>query len=77
MDRISVPAYILASFSTGLHTLGSFRAYEESKCPKWYVSQLSCNESSVPGMRLSSHLPCYRLRVHTSQEWFDLYSEGC
>jgi len=52
MDRISVPAYILASFSTGLHTLGSFRAYEESKCPKW-------------------------LRVHTSQEWFDLYSEGC
>ncbi|UPK91487.1 hypothetical protein LCI18_002422 [Fusarium solani-melongenae] len=50
MDRITVPSYILASFSTGLHTAGSFRAYEEIKTPRW-------------------------LRVHDTQEWFDLYSE--
>jgi predicted acyl esterase len=29
MDRIKVPAYILASFSTMLHTVGSFRGFEE------------------------------------------------
>jgi predicted acyl esterase len=29
MDQIEVPAYILASYSTMLHTLGSFRGYEE------------------------------------------------
>jgi uncharacterized protein len=34
-SKINVPAYILASFSTGLHTEGSFRAYEEIPGPKW------------------------------------------
>ncbi|KUL84934.1 hypothetical protein ZTR_07835 [Talaromyces verruculosus] len=29
MKQIQVPAYILASYSTGIHTLGSFRGYEE------------------------------------------------
>jgi predicted acyl esterase len=29
IDRIKVPAYILASFSTMLHTVGSFRGFEE------------------------------------------------
>ncbi|KAF9889999.1 hypothetical protein FE257_006679 [Aspergillus nanangensis] len=29
IHKIEVPAYILASFSTGLHTAGSFRGYEE------------------------------------------------
>ncbi|KAF9880406.1 x-pro dipeptidyl-peptidase c-terminal non-catalytic domain-containing protein [Colletotrichum karsti] len=29
MNKIEVPAYILASFSTMLHTLGSFRGFEE------------------------------------------------
>jgi predicted acyl esterase len=29
LDQIEVPAYILASYSTMLHTLGSFRGYEE------------------------------------------------
>jgi predicted acyl esterase len=29
MDQIEVPAYILASYSTMLHTLGSLRGYEE------------------------------------------------
>lgn len=31
MDKIEVPAYILGSYSTGLHTLGAIRAYEEIK----------------------------------------------
>ena len=34
-DLIDVPVYILASYSTGIHTRGSFRAYEELKCEKW------------------------------------------
>ncbi|KIW74044.1 hypothetical protein PV04_02112 [Phialophora macrospora] len=36
MAQIQVPAYIVASYSTGLHTVGSFRGYEdiESK-DKW------------------------------------------
>ena len=28
-EKISIPAYILASYSTGLHTIGSFRAFQE------------------------------------------------
>jgi len=35
LDRINVPAYILASYSTVLHTQGSFRGYEEMKGPRW------------------------------------------
>ncbi|OJJ06472.1 hypothetical protein ASPVEDRAFT_140358 [Aspergillus versicolor CBS 583.65] len=49
IGRINVPAYILASYSTLLHTMGSFRGYEElGNKRKW-------------------------LRVHPTQEWFDLY----
>lgn len=36
MDKIAVPAYILASYSTALHTEGSFRCFEEMKAPRWY-----------------------------------------
>lgn len=37
MDLIKVPSYIVASYSTGLHCVGSFRAFEEIKTPqKWY-----------------------------------------
>ena len=28
IEEIEVPAYILASYSTGIHTAGSFRGYE-------------------------------------------------
>lgn len=36
VENITVPAYILASFSTGLHTVGSFRGYEDIRHPnKW------------------------------------------
>ncbi|KAJ1325493.1 hypothetical protein MN608_08686 [Microdochium nivale] len=51
MSKIRVPAYILASYSTGLHTRGSMRAYEEIPHEnKW-------------------------LRVHPTQEWYDLYTD--
>jgi predicted acyl esterase len=36
IDRIKVPAYILASFSTMLHTEGSFRGFEDiTHSEKW------------------------------------------
>ncbi|KAF9886277.1 hypothetical protein FE257_011890 [Aspergillus nanangensis] len=38
IERIQVPAYILASYSTMLHTLGSFRGYEDiPHDEKWLV----------------------------------------
>ncbi len=37
IGKIQVPAYILASYSTGLHTVGSFRGYEEiGTKEKWF-----------------------------------------
>jgi predicted acyl esterase len=37
IEDIEVPAYVLASYSTGLHTLGSFRGFEDIKHKKkWY-----------------------------------------
>jgi predicted acyl esterase len=36
IDRIKVPAYILASFSTMVHTEGSFRGFEDiAHSEKW------------------------------------------
>lgn len=29
MKKINVPVYVLASYSTALHTVGSFRGFEE------------------------------------------------
>lgn len=37
-SKINVPAYILASYSTGIHTEGSLRCFEELKTPKWCES---------------------------------------
>jgi uncharacterized protein len=67
MDKIKIPAYVLASYSTGLHTEGSLRGFEEIQGPKWCVPTL-------PGC-LVTDLP--RLRVHPTQEWYDLYSKEC
>lgn len=37
MERIQVPVYALASYSTFLHTKGSFRGFEEIQHDKkWY-----------------------------------------
>ncbi|RKK10054.1 hypothetical protein BFJ68_g15583 [Fusarium oxysporum] len=35
LEDIEVPSYIVASYSTKLHSAGSFRAYERVKGPKW------------------------------------------
>ena len=74
MSKINVPAYVLASYSTGLYTLGSFRGFE--KIPhdnKWYYQSLQAlilwNFRLIRGVS--------RLRVHGTQEWYDLYSEAC
>lgn len=42
LEEIEVPMYVLASYSTGLHTEGSLRGFlfAESK-EKWYVCCLS------------------------------------
>ena len=37
IEKIQVLAYILASYSTGLHTEGSVRCYEEVQIAKQYV----------------------------------------
>jgi hypothetical protein len=38
MTRITVPAYVLASYSTFLHTFGSFRGFAEiPHSKKWYA----------------------------------------
>ena len=34
LDRIEVPAYVVASFSTQIHTEGSFRGFEQIKSEK-------------------------------------------
>lgn len=36
-SKIKVPAYVLASYSTGLHTEGSLRCFEEMTQPAWCV----------------------------------------
>lgn len=37
ISKITVPAYVLASYSTALHTFGSFRGFTEiSHSKKWY-----------------------------------------
>lgn len=37
VSRINVPMYVLASYSTGLHTRGSFRGFTEAQSDqKWY-----------------------------------------
>ncbi|KAF9890050.1 hypothetical protein FE257_006730 [Aspergillus nanangensis] len=57
-DQINVPVYALASYSTGLHTFGSFRGFCEANTDKkWQVINIRWA----------------RLRVHATQEWHDLY----
>lgn len=38
VENINIPAYVLASYSTFLHTFGSFRGFEAIQNEnKWYV----------------------------------------
>lgn len=38
--KIKVPAYIVTSYTSGLHTAGTLRCYEEMTAPRWYVYYL-------------------------------------
>jgi predicted acyl esterase len=41
-SQIQVPAYVVASYSTGLHNPGSFRGFQEiPHSKKWYVTRCS------------------------------------
>lgn len=40
-SKVKIPAYIGASYSTDIHTIGSLRAFEEIPHPnKWYATAL-------------------------------------
>ncbi|KAJ5901239.1 alpha/beta-hydrolase [Penicillium tannophilum] len=67
MDKINVPAYVLASYSTFLHTMGSFRAFEEiSHDQKW--------------LRVHPYQEWYDLYQESTndelQKFFDKYTKG-
>lgn len=56
MDRIQVPAYILGSFSTMLHTIGSFRAFEEiAHQKKWQVDHHRGRGARLQPTNANSH----------------------
>lgn len=63
LDKIQVPAYILGSYSTGLHTLGAIRAFEEIKHKeKWYVPLYRLEEISKMTFRAFAGLPSTTLK---------------
>jgi hypothetical protein len=69
---INVPAYILASMSSGLHTVGSTRSYEDiPHDKKWYSRGLRFF-ALLHGVLIRSS----RLRINGTQEWYDLYQDG-
>jgi hypothetical protein len=66
---IKVPAYILASMSTSLHTVGSARSYEDTPHDsKWWVL------NTIPILRRLNDVTLSRLRFRSTQEWHDLLS---
>jgi hypothetical protein len=62
--------------STGLHTVGSTRSYEDiPHNKKWSVVGFSfCYTGLIKRVFFSNHSSS-RLRVHPTQEWHDLYQE--
>jgi len=40
VGKINIPVYALASWSTGLHTFGSFRGFTQAQTPNKMVSKL-------------------------------------
>jgi hypothetical protein len=58
LDKIEVPTYILGSYSTGLHTLGAVRAFEEIKHnQKWCVPLWGREEVLELDSHVSAGLP--------------------
>lgn len=44
IEQITIPCYVLASYSTGLHTIGSFRGFEDLPTDnKWYDEDIKPN----------------------------------
>ena len=70
IEQVEVPAYVLASYSTFLHTFGSFRGFEGMQnSNKWF----ECHVAALL-YRLANRT--HRLRVHATQEWHDLYQSS-
>lgn len=69
LEQIRVPIYCLASYSSGLHTEGSIRGFLFSRSrEKWYCTTLSLDPVWLT--------PSNRLRLHHTQEWYDLYQQS-
>lgn len=69
LRNIITPMYATASFSTRLHTEGSFRGFQLSRSSeKWYVY---CQGEAYYLHKLLKHRN--RLRWIVTQEWHDLY----
>ncbi|KAK2051139.1 alpha/beta-hydrolase [Colletotrichum caudatum] len=67
IDRIQVPAYILGSFSTQLHTIGSFRAFEEIPHQRKWITVHATQE----------WYDLYtKSRIDDLQRFFDWYLKG-
>jgi predicted acyl esterase len=73
--------YVLASFSSGIHTEGSLRGFLfSSSKEKWYAQSLYFD--FITGLKITQCYEnpadkflagIYRLRIHHTQEWHDLY----
>ena len=69
LERIEVPMYCLASYSSGLHTEGTIRGFLFSgSTEKWYFTPLNTCSTQLT--------PLGRLRIHHTQEWHDLYQQS-
>ncbi|KAK6373367.1 hypothetical protein LTS17_008387 [Exophiala oligosperma] len=67
LGQIDIPVYALASFSSGIHTLGSIKGFLFSSTKdKWFVGDKFDNYRANQ---------CGRLRIHHTQEWYDLYQK--
>ncbi|KAK4539777.1 hypothetical protein LTR36_010365 [Oleoguttula mirabilis] len=67
-SKVKVPAYILASYSTCLHTEGSFRCYEEMSAPKW----LTVHDTQEWGRKwMGGDTTCSSPNItnHVMQDW--------
>lgn len=74
-ELINVPAYILASMSTGLHTVGSLRCFEDiPHDKKWSVSIPTIANRGMGWIGVANRIHILnRLRLNSTQEWHDLY----
>ena len=69
LEQINIPIYCLASYSSSLHTEGSIRGFLfSSSTEKWFVTPSTMDSTQLT--------PPYRLRIHHTQEWHDLYQRS-